>query len=316
MNSAPVTVLMSVFNGSKFLKAAIDSILNQTYRSFEFLIIDDGSTDDSADIIQGYDDHRIRFIRQSNMGLTASLNKGISLAKGNLIARQDADDFSEANRLDSQVAYLERHPKISMIGSYARYVDSLSNEIGVWRPPCDEVDIKKELLKHNTFCHGSVLFKKDRMNAIGNYREIFKYSQDYDCWLRFGNSFSFANIPQILYNFRLQSESLSRKKFADQLHFQLLAITDYQFSKIHLKSNLDGRKINDLPSFLKQSYKLRTYDINNYKSNQTLNFSAYEISRKHFALGLKYWLLSMRYQPKAWKLRHFYSNLKNQILNL
>lgn len=315
MHSASVTVLMSVFNGARFLPAAIESILCQTYRSFEFLIIDDGSTDNSADIIQSYNDRRIRFIRQSNIGLTASLNKGISLAKGDLIARQDADDFSEANRLETQVAYLEHHPIISMVGSYARYIDALSNEIGVWRPPCDEVDIKKEIIKHNTFCHGSVLFKKDCLVSIGNYREIFKYSQDYDCWLRFGNAFSFANIPQVLYNFRLQRESLSRRKFSDQLHFQLLAITDYQFSKIHSKSNLDGREINDLPNFLKKRYCLSTYDINRFKSKQILNFSTYEFSRKNFSLGLKYWLLSMRYHPKPWKLRHLYFILKNRVFN-
>ncbi|HKQ33129.1 MAG TPA: glycosyltransferase family A protein, partial [Thermodesulfobacteriota bacterium] len=114
-----VTVLMTVYNGEKFLNEAIDGILNQTFRDFEFLIINDGSTDGSREIIKSYKDPRINLVdNESNIGLTASLNRGLSLAGGEYIARQDADDISLPERLEKQISILERNPDIALLGSW------------------------------------------------------------------------------------------------------------------------------------------------------------------------------------------------------
>ncbi len=113
-----VTVLMSVYNGEKYLREAIDSILNQTFKDFEFLIIDDGSTDSSADIIRSYTDFRIRLIQnEKNIGLTRSLNKGLKLAKGEYIARMDVDDISLPIRFEKQVSFLDKYEDVKLVGS-------------------------------------------------------------------------------------------------------------------------------------------------------------------------------------------------------
>jgi glycosyltransferase involved in cell wall biosynthesis len=119
-----ISVVMSVYNGEKYLRQAIESILQQTYTDFEFIIIDDGSTDSSREIIQSYDDKRIRLvINEQNIGLTKSLNKGIRLAKGEFIARMDADDISLPQRFEKQVAYLDSHPEVGVLGTYANIID-------------------------------------------------------------------------------------------------------------------------------------------------------------------------------------------------
>jgi radical SAM superfamily enzyme YgiQ (UPF0313 family) len=208
--SPKVSVIMSVYNGERFLRESIDSILNQTFRDFEFIIINDGSTDRTGEILDSYSDERIKIFNQSNQGLTKSLNKALRLARGEYIARQDADDISEPNRLEVQVAYLESHPDIGLVGSFAKVIneqgDFTGNELIV---PDFSEEIFELLPSRNCLLHGSVMFKRDIIDLVGNYNENFPYAQDYEFWIRISQKFKVANIPKYLYRFRIHHNQIA-----------------------------------------------------------------------------------------------------------
>lgn len=207
-----VSVVMSVYNGEKYLREAVDSILDQTFNDFEFIIINDGSTDKTQEILDTYNDQRIVLVTQDNMGLTKSLNKGISVARGCYIARQDADDVSMPRRLEEQIGFLEKNGTAALIGSEAEIIDEAAVKLGLMEYPSDNGTIKKEIRRYNCFCHGSVIFKKDSFLAIGGYREFFQTAQDYDLWLRFVERYEASNLKATLYRYRFNSESLTFSK--------------------------------------------------------------------------------------------------------
>jgi glycosyltransferase involved in cell wall biosynthesis len=206
-----VSVIMSVYNGERFLRESIDSILNQTYKNFEFIIINDGSTDRTSEILNSYYDERIKVINQSNQGLTKSLNKGIKLSKGTFLARQDADDISLPERLKEQVEFLESHPEIALVGTFAMFIDILGKDVKMCREvPTDSDTIKRDLLESNCFYHGSVMLRKSIIDADLIYDESLQFYQDYDLWLRISEKFNVSNIPKILYKVRRHPKGVSR----------------------------------------------------------------------------------------------------------
>ena len=206
-----VTVLMAVYNGECYLREAIDSILNQTFKDFEFLIINDGSTDSTREIICSYDDPRIRLIdNEQNLGLTKSLNKGWKLAEGEFIARQDADDASEQERFAKQIAFLETHPEVALLGSWFKNIDSQGNLIGEYDVPCNTIEIRWKILFHCPFIHGAVMFRKQTITEqIGFYDEQFVYAQDYDLWWRITRKLKVANLDEYLMKLRTNSSSMT-----------------------------------------------------------------------------------------------------------
>lgn len=207
-----VSVLMGVYNDETYLRESIDSILEQTYDEVEFIIVDDGSTDNSPDHIQSYDDRRLTLIKnESNQGLTVSLNRALEHADGKYIARQDADDVSDPRRLERQVAFLEAHEDVAVVGTGAKLIDGtgavLDRRIGYCNPTYED------FLEKNRLVHGSILARRDILERLGGYDEFFRYSQDYELWLRLANEYRIANIPEPLYSLRLHDESVyfSRK---------------------------------------------------------------------------------------------------------
>ncbi|NES18037.1 MAG: glycosyltransferase [Symploca sp. SIO3E6] len=206
-----VTVLMAVYNGERYLREAMDSILAQTFKDFEFLIINDGSTDSTREIICSYDDLRIRLIdNEQNLGLTRSLNKGWKLAEGEFIARQDADDVSEPERFTKQVAFLEAHSEVALLGSWFKNIDSQGNLIGEYDEPCDTTGIRWKILFYCPFIHGSVMFRKQTITEqIGFYNERFVYAQDYDLWWRITRHLQVANLDEYLMRLRTNSSSMT-----------------------------------------------------------------------------------------------------------
>src|SRR4030067_740036 len=154
-----VTVLMPVYNGEKYLKEAIDSVLAQTLKDFEFLIINDCSTDKTQEILESYRDTRIRLFRQSNKGLTRSLNKGIQLSRGEYVARMDADDIALPERLEKQVTFFEKRPEIGVVGSFHSEVSASLHKSIVKKFPSDDSTIRKMLIKENPFSHPTVMMR-------------------------------------------------------------------------------------------------------------------------------------------------------------
>ena len=161
-----ISVVMSVFNSELYVKEAIDSILNQTFEDFEFIILDDGSTDKSVDIIQGYTDSRIRFFQNDkNLGLRGSLNRGLQLAEGKYIARMDSDDIAVERRFEIQVKYLEQHPDVVMCGGNVHYLIDGKIKRNKEIFPCSFQEIRIALLRYNCFFHPTVMLRTDFIRA-------------------------------------------------------------------------------------------------------------------------------------------------------
>ncbi len=236
-----VTVLMSVYNGERFLREAIDSILNQTYKNLEFLIINDGSTDRSREIILSYGDPRIRLIdNEKNIGLTRSLNKGLGLARGEYIARMDADDISLPNRLETQFEYMEAHPNIGLVGSCCITIDEDHNPIGEGdknsRPLSHKELVKNHLRGHHYVAHGAFFFRKSIVDYVGMYDEDFMVTQDMDFVLRVSERFEIANVPKVLYKWRMSKENLSSKNIDLRIRYIYLAINKALLRKAEMIS--------------------------------------------------------------------------------
>ena len=203
MNTPVLSVLMSVYNGEKYLNLAVDSILKQTFKDFEFIIINDGSIDRTREILESYQDERIVLIHQENNGLTRALNKGLSLAKGEFIARMDADDSCKPERLEKQVAYLREKPEIVLLGSNCFNVDGEGTLIGQSDLPTDAVQIKWNLLFYNCLRHSTVMFRRKEVKKIGGYKSTICYAQDYDLWLRIAERYPIACLKDPLIYYRV-----------------------------------------------------------------------------------------------------------------
>jgi len=216
-----VSVVMSVYNGERYLVQAIDSILNQTFADFEFIIINDGSTDGSADILRAYDDPRLRIIEQANVGLTRSLNRGIALAQGEYIARMDDDDISLPERLARQVAFLNTRPEIGVVGSACRIIDELNGREWVQRVPLSDEELSRALIRGNPVVHTSVMMRKSVLRAVGGYNEAYPYSQDYELWVRLATHTRLANLPEVLVVHRHHWGTVSTTKDTELLRLWL-----------------------------------------------------------------------------------------------
>jgi len=209
-----VTVLMSVYNGERFLRETVESILRQTFTDFEFLIINDGSTDSSRDIVRSYSDSRILLIdNPENMGLTRSLNRGLALARGRYVARLDADDRSYSTRLEKQVAFLDASPKVAVLGAQLRFIDARGKalRIALAKRAVDPVALRWHWIFDNPLAHSTALFRRDVVwEQMGGYNEQFRTSQDFELWSRVGTEHEICNLPDVLVDFRLHENSVCR----------------------------------------------------------------------------------------------------------
>jgi glycosyltransferase involved in cell wall biosynthesis len=218
MSKPKVTVLMSVYNGERYLKKAVDSILNQTFRDFEFLIINDGSTDSAVEILKSFRDPRIKIINnKKNIGLTKSLNKGLRLARGEYIARQDADDISLPQRLEKQVEFLDKNTKTALVGSWTEVIDEYGEAMEIWQSLSQSHLLRWRLLFKNQFTHCAIMLRKNAVMQLGGYSEELSSAQDYDLWSKISFSWELANIPEVLVKWRKWQKNISTTHRAKQL---------------------------------------------------------------------------------------------------
>ncbi|MGK7344542.1 MAG: glycosyltransferase [Candidatus Nitrospinota bacterium M3_3B_026] len=218
-----ISVIMGVYNGERHLREAVESVLGQTFGDFELIVIDDGSTDSTPRILASFDDPRLKIKRQENAGLTKTLNRALSMAKGEYVARQDADDVSAPERFEKQAAFLDANPDITLVGSWMTHIDEDGDVIGVTRLPSDPDRIAAALPISNQFCHGSIMARRSALESAGGYREAFTYAQDYDLVLRLSERSRLANIPEALYGHRLALDMISIKHRGRQSAFAQLA---------------------------------------------------------------------------------------------
>lgn len=220
LGGAMVSVLMAVWNApAGQLRQAVDSILSQSYRDFEFLIVDDGSTDaEQHRLLSQYAacDSRIRLLREPHRGLTRSLNRGLALAQGEFIARQDADDWSGPERLARQIAYVRAHPYLVLCGTLAWTHQENGRRLWPTRLPLTHAAILQALETGNPFVHGSTLFRRDAALALGGYAEEMRCAQDYDFFWRLAQHGPVANLAEPLYHYRYAAGSVSAAKAAEQ----------------------------------------------------------------------------------------------------
>jgi hypothetical protein len=201
---------MAVRDGEPYLAEAVESLLAQSFTGFELVVVDDGSSDGSRDIVRSYGDPRIRLLENGrNRGLAASLNRGIREARGELLARQDADDVSEPERLARQLAHLDAHPEVALLGCAAREVDSRGRRLRDVPLPRDAAAIRWAMLFSCPFVHTAVVFRRSALERVGPYDERLSYSMDYELWLRVARVFPVANLPEPLVRYRVHEDSMT-----------------------------------------------------------------------------------------------------------
>ncbi|MFA5393583.1 MAG: glycosyltransferase family 2 protein [Candidatus Ratteibacteria bacterium] len=213
-NSKPrVTVLMPVYNSEKYLREAIDSILGQTYRDYEFIIINDGSTDGSVKIIQSYIDKRIKLINNGkNIGISATRNKGLELAVGEYTIVMDSDDISLPARIEKQVRFMDNHPEIGVSGTWVKFLDTSHHpwKSIVCKYPTKPRDIKARSLFNSIFAHPSVIIRRNFLEKFQlKYDPQYLVAHDYGLGQKCSSCFPLANIPEVLLVYRVHSKSIT-----------------------------------------------------------------------------------------------------------
>lgn len=209
---------MAVKDGEKYLREAVDSILAQTFSDFEFIIVDDGSQDETAKILSGYSDLRVVLLKnETSIGLTKSLNLGLEKAKGEYIARMDADDISLPHRLATQVSFLDENPQIGVVGTVAYLIDS-NNVSGQLVQYPQHHDLLHWIMCffENPILHPTVMFRSRPIKSLGGYSETYVTSQDYNLWSRAVQNTKLANVQDVCLHLRKHGENISKLKYQQQ----------------------------------------------------------------------------------------------------
>jgi glycosyltransferase involved in cell wall biosynthesis len=212
-----VSVVLAVRDGAAWVTAAVGSILGQTDGDHELIVVDDGSTDATADLLAGIGDPRLRVVRQEAAGLTRTLNRALGLARADLVARLDADDLALPERLARQRAFLAAHPDVGLLGTAAREVDAAGRPVGEVRPPVDDAAIRRALIRNNPFVHSSVMARRALLASAGGYDEHVTVAQDYDLWMRLAPRTRLANLAEVLVVRRLLASRVSLEREEERL---------------------------------------------------------------------------------------------------
>lgn len=228
-NTPLVSVIMSVYNCRAYLADAIDSVCRQTFTDFEFIVIDDGSTDGSAEIMDRAAtlDARLRVIRRPNTGLVGALNEGLAAARGEFVARMDADDLCAPERFSAQLRFLQENPGCVAVGAAVDLIDPVGRRLKTMRPPLAHGDIMKELLLGNgaALVHAAGIFRASALAAVSGYNPAFAgYGEDWDLFLRLSRQGTLANLGDVLYRYRMHPHSCNLTLHADQVRNYLAAI--------------------------------------------------------------------------------------------
>jgi len=218
-----ITILMAVNRDEGLLSDTINSVLTQTYSNFEFLIINDGTDNGVIDTVKEFDDSRIKLINIEKYGLTKSLNHGLNICEGEYIARQDGGDISYPQRLQKQVSKMVKHPNLALLGTCIKNLTKNGEYLGDTIFPDSMEMIINHIGFQNTFWHGTVMFTKKVATQLNGYREEYKMAQDYDFWLRISECYDIANLNEVLYERRVDKNSISLRTKKIQVKFAKIA---------------------------------------------------------------------------------------------
>jgi glycosyltransferase involved in cell wall biosynthesis len=317
MNQAPeITVLMPAFNAGSYIADAIRSVLAQSFTNFELLIIDDGSTDNTAAIINSFTDPRIRLYCQPNGGVACALNRGLSLAKAPLVARFDADDLCHPLRLERQRQLLQAQPELLVAGSAVEYVDAETSPVFTWHPPAYNYDEIKELVPRVCpFIHSSVIYRRDAVLAAGGYPEAAHTFEDHLLWTRLLPRGAGCNMPQALVQVRLNIQSVTIDERWRPRAFRRMKSKALRSGSI---STEDGLRLQEIirrqsqPSVKEGAYHAllgKKYLWNNYDPEKARASLLRALACNPFYTA-GYGLLAASYLPSAW-IRKGYNTFKS-----
>jgi glycosyltransferase involved in cell wall biosynthesis len=258
---------MPVYNGSAFLKQAIESILNQTYKLFEFIIINDGSVDNSKEIIKSYNDSRIVYIENiENFGLIKSLNIGVNIAKGEYIARMDADDIALSDRIEKQIKYMDVHKDIGVLGTRSYSIDSKGDILYFNEYPLTDTEIKMTMVSRCPIGHYSVMIRKSILTDHGiYYEEKYKHAEDYALWTKLAHVTNFHCLADGLMLYRSHNSSVSAK-------FKQIQRESSRIIKEEYLNSIFG-SINE---FYNQNYSKRILMLKKIRNDQTELYILYK----------------------------------------
>lgn len=307
-----VTVIMPVYNSELYIRGAIESILSQTYRDYEFLIIDDASTDQTISIIKSYKDLRIHLIEKpQNTGYTRSLNLGLKKAKGKYIARMDSDDISLPERFERQISFFEANPDHILCGTSYSVMDQDKKII---LPETNE-KIRLNLLNSNCIAHPSVMLKREILDKYSlQYNPKMEPTEDYDLWVRLLPKGKFHNLQEVLLNYRMHNSSVSRKRIKEQeisaikVKLKLLQKVDTPFTQSELNllkrifRKYETLDLKDIESFKELQSKLATSNTSNFF--EPVGFSNYLADLEKIVIN------KFIYRYKRYNLLFFWNYLK------
>jgi glycosyltransferase involved in cell wall biosynthesis len=288
IDSPAITVLLPAYNAGAYIAEAIESVLSQTFRDFEFLIIDDGSKDDSLQIIQSFQDPRIRVVSRPNKGLIASLNEGIALARAPLIARHDADDVCLPRRLERQYLFLKENPDCLLVGSDAEYMDKDGNYVSKLIAPAGHSfeEIQQRRFEKCPFIHPTVLFRKQAVLNAGGYPKNALHFEDWLLWLRVLEQGPGCNLPEVLLRVRLNPESATSDERWHPKEFHDIRQRALEQQRV---SDEDATRLPDiLRSLGGARYKLASYHAYVAKKYLWDNHQP-GLARRHLKAAIRAW---------------------------
>lgn len=291
-----ISVVMSAYNAEKYLSEAIDSILNQTFTDFEFIIIDDGSTDGTPNILKTYKDKRLRIISQENMGLAKSLNRGLRVSKGRYIARLDADDIALPNRLTTQYSFMESHPECVASGTGAMIIDEKGRDLYSKEMPLAWHDIQAMLPCQSPFFHSAVIFRRDPALACGGYFEKIPHHyniqqfEDIVLWNKLTKYGELRNLETMLIKYRLGPFAItnnSNRNFMSEIAKKIVSDCDISDEDVELFKRLAKKqgkrsKLSNYHFSIGRIYLLK----GNNRMESVKNLS---LSVAYFPVNLKAW---------------------------
>tara|TARA_X000000950_G_scaffold287411_1_gene399565 strand:+ start:1831 stop:2613 length:783 start_codon:yes stop_codon:yes gene_type:complete len=230
LKNEKLSVLMTAYNAEKYLKPSINSILKQTHKNLELIIIDDGSTDGSINVVKNFEDKRIQLIKQKkNRGRTKSLNNGLKKVKSKYIAILDADDISYKNRLNIQLNFLKKNKHIDIVGTWYEVINNKGKILKINKTTSNAKMVKKKMFYKNIFCHSSIMFRKKILKKVKGYPEKFVYMQDYAFILNAMKYFKITIIPKILVKNRMIKSSMTFSVPQKQILKERLILLNYTF---------------------------------------------------------------------------------------
>ena len=254
MTDPKLSVVMSCYNAQQTVQKAIESMLNQSFTEFEFIIIDDASSDNTLDILSQYQkqDKRITILaNESNQGLSYSLNRGIQQARTPIIARMDADDISYSGRLQLQYHFMHDHPEVDILGTAVRYVDKSQKPVKTVSLPSEDRDIKKRVFRKTLVFHPTVMIRKEVYEQHGYYDPDLRWAEDADLWYRLYDKVIFHNLPDVLLDYTIKSK-INHKILTNNL-------------KVKWKNlNRRGETFRYMPLLIKEIFTLSIRRVKNY----------------------------------------------------